>query len=162
MMPAAWPIPPPTAPCSCRVRRSGSGLKPIASSVAAVPATSSASSWLNPRRSRPAVASARRRTASSSHPIASLIHDQLVPEQVHQQAVMELAVAAPLVLALEPAAEEDIDPGMPVHRGVLLDVLDAPATCPPISITSRTVSSLPRMSASSTASGSGSPHHRDT
>src|ERR1700683_5132161 len=99
MMPAAWPIPPPTAPCSCRVRRSGSGLKPIASSVAAVPATSSASSWLNPRRSRPAVASARRRTASSSRPIASLIHDQLVPEQVHQQAVMELAVAAPLVLA---------------------------------------------------------------
>lgn len=111
----------------------------------------------------------------------SAIPGQLVAEQVHQQAVMELAVAAPLVLAhdadgpeahlgvaadgldvgrrrvdgdpvmaalleqelgqqpdrlgaraltLEPAGEEDIDPGMPVHRSVLLDVLDAARDLP--------------------------------
>ena len=64
--------------------------------------------------------------------------------------------------ALEAAAEVDVDPGMPVHRVVLLVVLDAPATCPPTSTTSSTDESSPRSSSSITSTGSGSPHQRAT
>src|SRR6266700_4626118 len=69
-------------------------------------------------------------------------------EQVPGQQRNSLAARA---LALEPAAEVNVDPRVPVHRVVLLVVLDPPATCSSTSTTKRTDEPPPRRSSSITA-----------
>src|SRR5215469_12011989 len=52
--------------------------------------------------------------------------DAVVTALLEQEPGQQRDGLAPCALALEAAAEEDIDSGVPVHRGLLLVVLDAP------------------------------------